>query len=523
MELFIEKSKTKFNNIFCYENLNYISTKKPINLYCNIHNKNFNISVQNHLNTNAGGCIDCDFDYRFLQFQNKSIEKYGNNFIINKNTFINGNSKTEIKCIKHDNIFTACLQKHLKQKDGGCNKCNKNYSDNILKDTIDKSIIKFNNNYDFTNFKYISAITKSELICKKHNHIFNISQSDHLISIYGGCKLCTSENQNIEKNKKQLVLEKKQIKATCELEDDEEFKILNLPNYENSYKISNYGKIFTLKNNIFMKLTKNNNGYMQVRLYDKNLKSKIFRVHQLVAYIFINNENNKKFVDHIDRNRSNNYYKNLRWVTHQENMLNTDKIRTINKNTKIIEDDKNIFTNISIINNINYSNYFINEVGDIKNIKGRLLKQHINDGYNNIALIGFNNENKKESHSFRVHRLVAYIFIKKPENFNDNWVVNHIDMNKLNNNCKNLEWCTSAENTKKYFNSIRIEKPIIKKKIKLIGKVDINTNEIIKKYNTFLDASKDINPLKNNAGGISCCCKEYRKTALGYKWIFLDE
>ena len=36
-------------------------------------------------------------------------------------------------------------------------------------------------------------------------------------------------------------------------------------------------------------------------------------------------------------------------------------------------------------------------------------------------------------------------------------------MNKLNNNYKNLEWCTSAENTQKYFNLIRIEKPIIKK------------------------------------------------------------
>ena len=100
-------------------------------------------------------------------------------------------------------------------------------------------------------------------------------------------------------------------------------------------------------------------------------------------------------------------------------------------------------------------------------------------------------------------------------------VVNHIDMNKLNNNYKNLEWCTSAENTQKYFDSVRIEKTIINKKIKLIGKVDINTNEIIKKYNTFLEASKDINALKNNAGSISCCCKGYRKTALGYKWIFI--
>jgi hypothetical protein len=64
---------------------------------------------------------------------------------------------------------------------------------------------------------------------------------------------------------------------------------------------------------------------------------------------------------------------------------------------------------------------------------------------------------------------------------------------------------------------------VIIKKIKLIEKVDINTNEIIKKYNTFIDASKDINYLKNNAGAISCCCKGYRKTALGYKWIFVDE
>ena len=62
----------------------------------------------------------------------------------------------------------------------------------MLKDTIEKSKIKFNENYDYTNFKYILATTKSELKCKKHNHIFNISQSDNLISIYGGCKLCTS-------------------------------------------------------------------------------------------------------------------------------------------------------------------------------------------------------------------------------------------------------------------------------------------------------------------------------------------
>ena len=61
MDSFIEKSKIKFNNIFSYEKLNYMSTKKPINLICLIHKKAFTTTVRNHLDTNCGGCIDCDF------------------------------------------------------------------------------------------------------------------------------------------------------------------------------------------------------------------------------------------------------------------------------------------------------------------------------------------------------------------------------------------------------------------------------------------------------------------------------
>jgi hypothetical protein len=121
-----------------------------------------------------------------------------------------------------------------------------------------------------------------------------------------------------------------------------------------------------------MKLTKNNNRYMQIRLYNNESKSKIFRVHQLVAYMFVENKDNTKYVDRIDRNRINNHFRNLKWVTHQENMCNTNK---------------NNFIKIGIINNINYSNYLINEDGDITNIKGKLRKTAINNGYSCIALI----------------------------------------------------------------------------------------------------------------------------------------
>jgi hypothetical protein len=53
--------------------------------------------------------------------------------------------------------------------------------------------------------------------------------------------------------------------------------------------------------------------------------------------------------------------------------------------------------------------------------------------------------------SMKVHRLVAYTFLPKPDNFTHDLVVNHIDNNRLNNYYKNLEWCTSAENTTKHY------------------------------------------------------------------------
>ena len=93
-------------------------------------------------------------------------------------------------------------------------------------------------------------------------------------------------------------------------------------------------------------------------------------------------------------------YTSRKYVKYNRNIV-------IQKNNKIIEENKNIFTKIGIINNINYSKYSINEDGDIKTIKGKLRKQYINDGYSCIMLKGVNCENIKEIHSFKVHKIVT--------------------------------------------------------------------------------------------------------------------
>ena len=79
---------------------------------------------------------------------------------------------------------------------------------------------------------------------------------------------------------------------------------------------------------MILKPYKKPNGYYQITLC-KNGKRKKFTVHRLYSKAFIPNEDNKPFIDHINRIRTDNRLENLRWATRSENSRNVKKWGTI--------------------------------------------------------------------------------------------------------------------------------------------------------------------------------------------------
>jgi len=115
-----------------------------------------------------------------------------------------------------------------------------------------------------------------------------------------------------------------------EKENNEVFK--DIVGYE-EYKISNYGKIINRNGKRLVSSPHHQSGYLQIRL-GKNKTCEV--VHILVARTFLGEASlENPIVDHIDRNRTNNYVENLRWTDYKTNRLNSKEIETFLQITEI--------------------------------------------------------------------------------------------------------------------------------------------------------------------------------------------
>lgn len=152
-------------------------------------------------------------------------------------------------------------------------------------------------------------------------------------------------------------------------------------------------------------------------------------------------------------------------------------------------------------------NYFISDLGRVKNKSGKILKPYFLNrgcGYYRIRLV-INGIRK----GFLIHRLVATAFVPNPNNYP---MVNHKDERGLNNVPDNLEWCDQKynmnygtikqRNSKKMVNNKLTSKEVVL--IKPSGEETIyhSVNEVSRQYGI---SRGNINSVlagkRNHAGG----------------------
>jgi len=113
----------------------------------------------------------------------------------------------------------------------------------------------------------------------------------------------------------------------------------DIPGFEGSYQVSNHGRVKSLarkimykdgriwnkKDNIILKQSINNKGYLFVNLSKKAIFH-VLRVHKLVLNAFVPNPENKPQCNHKDGIKINNYATNLEWVTNSENQIHAVRL-----------------------------------------------------------------------------------------------------------------------------------------------------------------------------------------------------
>mgnify|MGYP001354299060 CR=1 FL=1 len=138
-------------------------------------------------------------------------------------------------------------------------------------------------------------------------------------------------------------------KEEIKLKNDEMFKKIGMYGGMdlNNFEISNYGNTKNTSRDNILNGKINADGYREVCFYDNiTKKSKYIKIHNLVATYFIGEKPNEKdMVNHKDKNRLNNHFTNLEWLSNQQNIEHAcgRKIQQIDMNTgNVIKDFKSI-------------------------------------------------------------------------------------------------------------------------------------------------------------------------------------
>lgn len=123
----------------------------------------------------------------------------------------------------------------------------------------------------------------------------------------------------------------------------------DIEGFEGYYKVSNLGRVYSIRARKIMRTYINNNGYECIDFTVDKVKTK-HTVHRLVARAFCEGYREGLVVNHKDADRLNNTAYNLEWVTTKENIhdmiqrgtMNTENAR--NKLRKVLQKKVDMYT-----------------------------------------------------------------------------------------------------------------------------------------------------------------------------------
>ena len=93
----------------------------------------------------------------------------------------------------------------------------------------------------------------------------------------------------------------------------------DIEGFEGLYRVSNTGKVFSIRRNIILKGKTDRDGYKAVVLW--NGKNNYRTIHRLVAEAFVEKKDGCNVVNHLDCDKQNNNADNLEWTTVKENTI----------------------------------------------------------------------------------------------------------------------------------------------------------------------------------------------------------
>ena len=184
VELFISKAKEVHGDNYDYSRSTFVKINEPVDIRCNKCERYFKQRPYSHLS--GHGCNFCARRKSTGDFVKKAILVHGQKYDYSMVEYETNKSRVSITCKICNHRFVQSAASHLAGH--GCPECSTKYKKKSKKQFIADAMGVHGDRYDYSLVVYESNKDIIDIVCKKHNSIFQQQALSHLRG--SGCPAC---------------------------------------------------------------------------------------------------------------------------------------------------------------------------------------------------------------------------------------------------------------------------------------------------------------------------------------------